>query len=57
LSPFVMKMSGTCASIPKKAWKEIVPIGIDITSSCKAADTPKTVKEETDLERPQLVSG
>ena len=57
MSPFVMKISGTCASIPKKAWKEMVPMGIDMTSSCKAADTANTIREEIDFERPQLVKG
>jgi hypothetical protein len=56
-SPFVMKMRGTWANIPKNAWKEIVPIGIEMTSSCRAAETPNTMREEKDFEKPQLVKG
>jgi hypothetical protein len=52
-----MKMRGTWANIPKKAWKEIVPIGIEMTNSCRAAETPNTMREEKDFEKPQLVKG
>jgi hypothetical protein len=57
MSPLVMKMRGTWANIPKNAWKEIVPIGIEMTSSCRAAETPNTMREEKDLEKPNLVKG
>ena len=57
MSPLVMKMRGTWANIPKNAWKEIVPMGIEMTSSCRAAETPNTMREEKDLEKPNLVKG
>ena len=50
-------MRGTCANIPKNAWKETVPIGMDITNSCRAAETANTINEDTDLDRPKFVRG
>ena len=57
VSPFVIKISGTWASIPKKAWKEMVPMGIEMTSSCSRADTANTIREETDFDKPHRVKG
>lgn len=37
----VMKMSGACASMPKKAWKEMWRNGSDIISSWKTAENRK----------------
>lgn len=56
-SPLVMKMRGTWANIPKNAWKEIVPMGMEMTNSCRAADTPNTMREEKDFDKPNLVKG
>ena len=50
-------MRGTWANIPKNAWKEMVPIGIEMTNSCSAAETAKTMREENDFESPNLVKG
>ena len=52
-----MKIRGTCANIPKKAWKETVPIGMEITNSWRAAETANTIIEDTDLDNPRFVSG
>lgn len=55
--PLVIKIRGTCANIPKKAWKETVPIGMEITNSWRAAETANTINEDTDLDNPRFVSG
>lgn len=50
-------MSGTCASIPKNAWKERMRKGVEMMTSCSAADTAKTRNVEMDLDTPRRVSG
>ena len=43
--------------MPKNAWKEIFPKGMEMINSCRAAETVKTTMEENDLDNPTLVNG
>jgi hypothetical protein len=53
----VANMSGTCASIPKKACRERMWKGMEMMISCRAADSAKTRNVEMDLDTPARVRG